>query len=42
MTPDLSACGVLFETTLTFVLGECLRLTLVLERVDPRHWLRLQ
>jgi hypothetical protein len=37
MTRDLSACGVFFETTLIFILGECLRLTLVLEYVDPRR-----
>ena len=42
MTRDLSACGVFFETTLTFVLGECLRLTLILEHVDPGRRLRLQ
>jgi hypothetical protein len=35
MTRDLSVCGVFLESTLTFVLGECLRLTLILEHIDP-------
>ena len=42
MTRDLSACGIFFETTLTFVLGECLRLTLVLEHVDSGRRMRMQ
>lgn len=42
MTRDLSACGVFLETTLTFVLGEYLRLTLVLEHVDSGHRMRMQ
>jgi PilZ domain len=42
MTRDLSACGVFFETAQTFVTGQPLRLTLVLEHVDPGRQVRLQ
>jgi hypothetical protein len=41
MTHDLSTCGVFFETAQTFVPGQCLRFTLVLEHVDPRRQVRL-
>jgi PilZ domain len=42
LTRDLSACGVFFETTLTVVPGQCLRLILVLEHIEPGRQVRLQ
>jgi hypothetical protein len=42
ITRDLSACGVFFETLLTFVPGEYLQLTLVLEHIALGHQVRLQ
>src|ERR671924_2052830 len=42
MTRDLSTCGVFFETAQTFVPGQSLQLTLVLEHVDPGCQVRLQ
>jgi hypothetical protein len=42
VTRDLSASGVFFEATGTFVVGECIQFALVLEHVDPGHTVRLQ
>jgi PilZ domain len=42
MTRDLSACGVFFVTARSFVPGECLRFTLVLEHIAPGCQVRLQ
>ena len=41
VTRDLSASGVFFEATRTFVVGECIQFTLVLEHVDPGHAVHL-
>lgn len=41
VTRDLSVCGVFVETELTFVLGEAIQLTLVLEHFDPTRPVRL-
>jgi len=42
VTRDLSACGVFFETSRDFVVGECIQFTLILEHVDPGHRVRLR
>lgn len=42
MTRDVSACGMFFETIQTFIPGQCLQLTLVLEHIDPGRQVRLQ
>ena len=42
VTRDISVSGVFFEATRTFVVGECIQFTLVLEYVDPKHTVRLQ
>jgi hypothetical protein len=42
ITRDLSACGVAFETTRIFAIGEVIQFALVLEYIDPRQLVRLQ
>lgn len=42
ITRDLSVCGVFFETDRTFLAGEIIEFTLVLEYLDPRQPVRLQ
>ena len=42
VTRDVSLSGVFFETDQFHVLGEPIRLTLVLQRVSPDHPVRLQ
>jgi hypothetical protein len=41
VTRDLSASGVFFEAIRTFVVGECIQFTLVLEHVDPERAVHL-
>lgn len=42
ITRDLSVCGVFFETDRSFLPGESIQFTLVLEYLDPRQPVRLQ
>ena len=41
-TRDLSVCGMFFETDRSFVVGEIIEFTLVLEYLDPCQPVRLQ